>query len=357
MAGRSKLCPSPNLFHKVIGLTNRPLVNRDALLPISSRLELYSGLDLTQDLETVVRSLRGIVGIQDVTHVYFTAYTSHGASYEELKRANVEILEHAVKAVDELCPNGYGLEFADMIDIKPPLKETLPRIPEPWYQNIFYYAQYDLLERLSEGKKWEFTEIRPDAIINQIGFVPNNNAMNLAQGLGLFLAMYRSIEGAGSAVPFPGNPTAYRALHTDTSQDILARFHIHCSLNSGRTKRKAFNIADGATVSWEDIWGGLCQFFGLKGAAPDPSHKKPTGAEWMHGHRPQWAGWVKKHGLKEGAIEGTSWEFMGGMMGAMTFDRQYDLSAAREIGFREQVDTVAGYHLAFARMREAKIIP
>ena len=32
------------------------------------------------------------------------AYTGHGSDYQELKRANVQILENAVLAVDALCP-------------------------------------------------------------------------------------------------------------------------------------------------------------------------------------------------------------------------------------------------------------
>lgn len=40
-----------------------------------------------------------------------------------------------------------------------------------------------------------------------------------------------------------------------------------------------------------------------------------------------------------------------------TFDRQFDLGEARRIGFRESEDHVKGYHVAFDRMRAAKIIP
>lgn len=41
----------------------------------------------------------------------------------------------------------------------------------------------------------------------------------------------------------------------------------------------------------------------------------------------------------------------------LTFDRQYDLSACREVGFEEKIDTLKGYELAFERMRIAKVIP
>lgn len=77
----------------------------------------------------------------------------------------------------------------------PPLSESAPRVPEPYASLVFYYAQYDALASLAKNKSWSFVELRPDAII---GFVPNGNAMNFAEGLALWLAMYRSLEGEGA---------------------------------------------------------------------------------------------------------------------------------------------------------------
>lgn len=247
----------------------------------------------------------------------------------------------------------YGVEFLDKgIDYQPPLKESASRIPEPWASNVFYYAQNDTMKQLSEGKRWTFCEIRPDAII---GFVPQNNAMNLAQAIGLWLAMVKSLEGIGTEVSFPGNPKAYKALHTDTSQDILAQFHIYASLHPEAVSKKAFNIADGEVVSWEQVWPEICDWFGLRGVGPDPFWK--TGAEWVQGQKGQWGSWVKDNELKEGALEATSWDFMSAIMGSITFDRQYDLSACRDVGFQEKTETAKGYHRAFERMRAARIIP
>ena len=376
--------PSPNAFSRVIGLTNRPLTKSASTLPIENeKWELHCGVDLERGADVVAEKLKAIEGIEGISHVYFTcrealligyreyqeltdrfsAYTAHGSDYQTLKQANVTILVNAVQAVEKLCPNlqfwtlqtggkAYGVEFVDKgIDYNPPLKETMPRIPEPYASNIFYYAQYDTMKRLSEGKKWKYCEIRPDAIV---GFVPQNNAMNIAQALGLFLSMYKSVEGSGAEVPFPGNATAFKELHTDTSQDILARFHIFASFHTDAVAGRAFNIADGDVVTWEQIWPGVCSWFGLKGVGPDQT--RSTGAQWVQEHKGQWDAWIKEHGLKGGALEATSWDFMSGIMG-FTFDRHYDLSACREVGFNETVPTVKGYTLAFERMKHANIIP
>ncbi|KAI9807972.1 MAG: hypothetical protein M1825_005279 [Sarcosagium campestre] len=290
------------------------------------------------------------------------AYTGHGSDYQELKRANVQLLRNAVSVVEKSCPKvklwtlqtggkWYGVEFPGQIEFSVPFKESSPRIPSPYAENIFYYAQHDLLEDLSKGKPWTFTEIRPDAII---GFVPNNNAMNLAQCLGLFLALYRSVEGQDATVPYPGGDEEYESVHSDTSQDILARFTIFASLHPDKTSRRAFNVADGADVTWQSVWRGICEYFDLKGVGPDPS--RTTGAKWVMDHENEWTEWYQQHDLKRGTLEGTTWDFMEAIFG-INFNRQYDLSAARNIGFIEEVDTIAGYYKAFDRMKEAKLIP
>jgi hypothetical protein len=48
-----------------------------------------------------------------------------------------------------------------------PLREDLPRIPEPWQSQMFYYYETDELSRLAEGKSWTWCEIRPDFVVSQ----------------------------------------------------------------------------------------------------------------------------------------------------------------------------------------------
>jgi nucleoside-diphosphate-sugar epimerase len=96
--------PTPATFERVIGLTNRPLSISDAYLPRDSRLELYSGADLSNKA-SVMSKLQEIPDIGKVTHVYFAAYTAHGSDFQELKRANLEILKNAVETLEVLCPN------------------------------------------------------------------------------------------------------------------------------------------------------------------------------------------------------------------------------------------------------------
>ncbi|EMD00187.1 hypothetical protein BAUCODRAFT_367934 [Baudoinia panamericana UAMH 10762] len=356
--------PTPTTFSRIIGLTHRPLKKEISLLPEDERLELYSDLDLLDRNKTLLQ-MQHIPGVEHTTHVYFAAYSGHGSSYEELKWTNAELLTNAVGTCEIVCPlmqfftlqtggKAYGVEFSDKVPYNPPLSESLPRIPEPYASNIFYYEQYDIMTRASAGKPWTFCEIRPDAIV---GFVPQNNAMNIAQALGLFLSLWKDVNGEGSEVVFPGNEKAWEALHTDTSQDILARFHIFASLKPEMTSEKTFNVVDGPATHWKEVWPQVCAYFGLRGVAPQSGDREPFSAQrWMEEQHGNWAKWVQKYGLKEGALEGTTWKFMQDVIG-IPFRRDYDASASRSIGFTEERPHAEGYLMVFEEMRRARIIP
>ena len=72
----------------------------------------------------------------------YSLLTLRSLIFESLRVVNTDILKTAVSAVDQLAPNlktvvlqtggkAYGVEFSDKLDIKPPLKESQPRIPKP----------------------------------------------------------------------------------------------------------------------------------------------------------------------------------------------------------------------------------
>jgi hypothetical protein len=72
------LSKEPHEFTKVIGLTSRPLSIKDSALPDDPKLELRSGLDLTQGADAVKDFLSRIEGIENTTHVYFVGELTKG---------------------------------------------------------------------------------------------------------------------------------------------------------------------------------------------------------------------------------------------------------------------------------------
>ncbi|KAL7757111.1 hypothetical protein ACKLNR_014104 [Fusarium oxysporum f. sp. zingiberi] len=364
LLNQARVYPSRTAFARITGTTNRPTSIGQLQIPHDDRIQLASGIDLTKSVNEVVATLREKVPhIETVSHVFFTAYIPKD-DFESLKAVNTSLLEVALRAIEKVSPKfevfilqtggkGYGLEFPKEVNISPPLKETHPRIPEPWASKIFYYTQYDLLKELSHGKTWTFSEIRPDGIV---GFVPGSNAMNMAQGIAIYLTMFKEVNGSGATVPFPGYEHGYHSTHSDTFQDILAKMEIYAALNPDKCgDGGVFNVADGKTITWAQIWPRLCEHFGLVGGGSDASATPML--DFVKNNKQAWIDVAKRHGLNEKLVDEQSWGHVHFMMVDFDFDRQYDLSHARSVGFTEEIDTVDGYIKSWDRMRAAKFLP
>ncbi|KAK7230080.1 hypothetical protein V2G26_002250 [Clonostachys chloroleuca] len=364
LVNQARMYPSETAFARITGTTNRPTTLEQLQIPSDDRIQIADGINLTKSADEVAATLKEKVpDIATVTHVFFTAYIQT-QDHESLKIKNTNLLKVAVEAVEKVAPEfkvlilqtggkGYGLEFPKDVKIQPPLKEDCPRIPEPWASKIFYYNQYDLLKDLSRGKKWTFSEIRPDGIV---GFAPGSNAMNMAQGIAIYLTLYKEVKGAGATVPFPGYEHGYHSTHSDTFQDILSRMEIFAALHPEKCgDGGVFNVADGQTATWAQVWPKLCEHFDLVGGSPD-TNATPM-LEFIEKNKNVWREVAQRHGLNEKLVDEQGWGHTHFMLVDFDFNRQYDLSASRSVGFDEQIDTAEGYVRSWERMRNAKFLP
>lgn len=83
--------PTKETFARVVALTNRPLSREDSKFPEDSRLVLQSGVDLSGDHDSIVRALRLVDGISNVTHVYFTGEATRTVY-------DIVLIDHSVRA-------------------------------------------------------------------------------------------------------------------------------------------------------------------------------------------------------------------------------------------------------------------
>lgn len=220
---------------------------------------------------------------------------------------------------------------------------------------MFYYHQIDELARLSEGKAWTWTEVRPD---NIIGFVPNNNAYCIAQTLAVYLSLYAFVEGKGSNVPFPGTAKSWTHLTNDSSQDIVGKFSIYASLHGHQTGGRTFNVADSQVpTSWSQKWPVICEYFGLQGTGPVSNAPQP--GAYTEKHRSHWDRLAAEKGLRQGIIANdvSNPGFQHFTMTLCDFDRQLSLDESRRVGFLDETNIKGAYWTAFDRFRAAKIIP
>ncbi|KAI9896267.1 hypothetical protein N3K66_008439 [Trichothecium roseum] len=370
--------PSPETFASVTALTNRPLSPEASQWPPSPKLDVVSGVDVLNPggqaaLEEEMGRRVGRIG--DVTHVYFFAYVMDPDPEKEVS-VNRTLLSRAVRAVEALSPNlrfvvlptgtkAYGVHllregFPFSRDL--PLKESLPRVPEPHASRMFYYGQCDEMEDMARGKSWGWCEVVPDVVV---GFVPNNNVYSLAQWLGLYLSLVREIEGEGAEVVFPGTRRSWAALSNDASQDVLARAAIAASLRPGKAgSGERYNVADCARPrAWRDKWPVVCAYFGLKGTGPpeEEGAHGPDPAEVLAGNVERWREVEEKYGLVTGRV-GNERSFGGFpvfIMRMFDFDRHLDVTKLHGLMGDEadDVDIKGAWYTAFDRYRKAKIIP
>lgn len=286
---------------------------------------------------------------------------------------NKELIKRAVTAVEHLSTNlkfvvlptgtkAYGVHLLDAnfpFHGQTPLKETLPRIPEPYASQMFYYDQTDMLSALSRSKPWTWCEIIPD---NISGFVPHNNIYGMAQTLSTYLSLVREQRGEGAEVQFPGTTKSWTNLFHDSCQDACARISIAASLKPGTTSEQRYNAADTtAPTTWREKWPALCAYFGLKGVAPPQDGPGPDPPKYLADNFAEWQALEKKYGLVTGRVgnDRSPGFFAYFIMGMLDFDRDMDMSKCKAMmgDLWSEVDTKTAWYSAFDRYKKAKIIP
>jgi hypothetical protein len=122
LVNQARIYPSETTFSKISAQTNRPLSREDALIPDDDRIDLFSGVDFTQDVDEVTKVLQDKVkDIDTVTHIYFTgkpsspaspnptnrpiAYIDPSQGYAALSAVNNTLLTTSITALSTLCPH------------------------------------------------------------------------------------------------------------------------------------------------------------------------------------------------------------------------------------------------------------
>jgi hypothetical protein len=282
------------------------------------------------------------------------------------------MFQRAVIAIDHLSPalefvvlqtgaKMYGchlLENHPTDYIRVPLSESSPRLKSPYLEGLFYIPQLEFLTSYAANKKWNWCDTRPDIIV---GFVPNQNFYSLATSLGVFLSLWREINGEGSICPYPGSQNAYVAKSNDSSADMIARQTLHLSLTLLLSQKgEGFNVADSRTPrSWVTKWPEICSYFGLIGIGPPFKGESTEVRTYIKKHLNIWYGMEKKYSLRSGIAdsERTYKGFEYFLLSQFDFDRQYDMTKMYGTGFVEERDSMQAWGGVFDRMREARIIP
>ena len=321
---------------QIVGVSRRDAPSSGAVRHVS--------VDLLDEADVEAK----LGGLGDVTHVFYAAFQDR-PSWAELVAPNLAMLVNAVSVVERASPGlrhvslmqGYKVYGAHLGPFKTPARETDAGHMPP----EFNVDQQGWLAARQVGKAWSWSAIRPSVVC---GFALGN-PMNLAMVIAVYAAMSREL---GLPLRFPGSPGAYDSLIEMTDAGLLARAMVWAATKP-RSANQAFNINNGDTFRWSEMWPLIAQDFGLETAPPLPMSLQDVMAD----KEALWNRMVEKHGLAPTRYaEVSSWRF-GDFVFAWDYDVIADGSKARRFGFHEFVDTREMFLGIFEDFRRRKIIP
>ncbi|KAH8432944.1 uncharacterized protein LDX57_010577 [Aspergillus melleus] len=141
--------------------------------------------------------------------------------------------------------------------------------------------------------------------------------------------------------------------------------HVYCEeiyvalKDDVRENGPAFNVADeDEPITWATVWPGICRQFSLVGVGPrDGDQHQQSMEKFVKANRSSWNAVCEEFSLRKDSIYVQGWAHTHLMLVDFDFDRWYDLSRARAVGFTEFIDTVEAYRIAFERLAAAGVIP
>lgn len=325
---------------QVVGLSRRPEKEGPRYRHIS--------VDLL-DLEDVARKLSGLA---DVTHVFYAAFqpgTGAAANYATVIAPNRDMLVNSVTAVARasrrldrvVLVTGTKYYGTHLGPLKTPMRETDPRHMPP----DFYFDQIDWLTDYQRGKKWSWTELRPQTLC---GFAPGT-AMSILPAIAVYAAISKEL---GLPLRFPGKPGAWGTIYQVTDSSHFASAALWAATEA-RAANQAYNITNGDYFRWRNVWPRIAGVFGMK--VGDLQTISLT--QQMADKADLWAAMTRKYGLKKFAFDQlVAWPFADYVFGS-DWDVMSDVTKSRLHGFHDVVDSEAMFERLLRRFRKEKIVP
>ena len=223
---------------------------------------VHATLDLQSSAKEMAEQLQDVKG----EYVFFCAYLAKDDEGEAAK-VNNAMLKNFLDALSITGANKQLKRFVLTTGLKQyavhqgqpknPMHETDPWFDQPDRPPNFYYDQQKTLASAAKEQNWEWVVTYPQDVV---GFA-KANFMNLATALGLYCAVSKALPG--SELPFPGSKANFMAFNCWTSAKTHAKFCLWAA-TAGGAGNNAFNVVNGDTESWQNMWPQLARRFGCK---------------------------------------------------------------------------------------------
>jgi nucleoside-diphosphate-sugar epimerase len=291
-----------------------------------------------------------LAGLGEATHIFYAAFqpsSGPAAGYAANIGPNRDMLVNSVSAVSAAA---RGLERVVLVTgtkyygshlgpFPTPARETDSRHEGPDY----YFDQIDWLTGFQRGKRWNWTELRPQTLC---GFAPGT-AMSIVPVIAVYAAMRKAL---GLPLAFPG--TAWETLYQVTESTHFAEA-AHWAATDPRCANQAYNITNGDYFRWRRLWPRIAEVFEMPAAGPEPLSLVKT----MGDKAGLWEKLVQTHGLQPYKFDQVvAWPF-GDYVFNCNWDVMSSLTKARQHGFHAVIDSEEMFVRLLRRFREEKIVP
>ncbi|KQU86353.1 epimerase [Ensifer sp. Root31] len=300
------------------------------------------------DLLDATTTVSALVSMSDVTDVVFCAYIERETMAAAVA-PNVTILGNALEGLraagarpGHVVLIGGGKSYGEHLGAyKTPAKERDARFMGP----IFYNDQEDLLWERAGNDGFNWTVLRPDAMLGpSIG-----SPMNMLMGIAAYASVSKEL---GIPLRFPGSLGAWSALHQATDAGVLAEA-VEWALTSQAARGEIFNVTNGDNFRWQHVWPEIASVFDMDVASPQPMQL----AEQMADKGDLWQEMILRHGLRSISWERlAAWAFVDGWFN-MDADMVQSTIKIRQAGFNGCADTHNALIAALKRLRQQKIVP
>ena len=290
--------------------------------------------------------------VRDATHVFYAAFqpsAGAAANFAANVAGNLAMLVNSVSAIERasdrlervVLVTGTKYYGSHLGPFKTPAREDDPRHLPP----DFYFDQIDWLTAFQRGKRWSWTEVRPQTLC---GFSPGT-AMSILS----VIAVYASISKAlGLPLRFPGKPGAFRSIYQVTESSHLANA-LHWAATTPQCANQAFNITNGDYFRWCNVWPKIAEVFEM----PAGDVQTISLVAHMADKAALWERIAAQHRLQPYRFEDlVAWPF-GDYVFGCDWDVMTSTTKARQHGFHEVVDSEEMFVRLLKRFRQERIVP
>lgn len=290
------------------------------------------------------------VPVEDATHIFYAAFqASAGAAADYAKNiaANRDMLVNSVTSMEKkssrlervVLVTGTKYYGSHLGPYRTPAKESDRRHDGPNY----YFDQVDWLAAFQRGKRWSWTELRPQTLC---GFAPGT-AMSIVPVIAVYAAVCKEL---GGPLRFPGS--AWRSIYQVTESAHFAEAALWAATEP-RCANQAYNITNGDYFRWCNVWPAIAEVFDMRAGDPEPLAL----VDFMKDKAALWEGMTKKHGLQPYRFdELVAWPF-GDYVFSCNWDVMSDLTKSRQHGFQRVVDSEEMFVRLLQRFRDERIVP